>query len=1267
MQTTLLGLGIAVILALLAALVGPFFVDWGEYRTVFEARASRMIGAPVRINGAIDARLLPTPSLVLRKIEIDTGAAGGLKAEELAVELALGPLITNQWRASELRLVSPDFQIDIGERGQVTLAEMPLAADADAVSIDRIAVESGRATIIDKATSSRLVLEKFWFNGDVRSLAGPIKGEGGFITGNERFGYRLSTGRLGPDGIRIKLALDPSERALTFEGDGILRRENNVPKFEGAVTLARSGGVALAAGRAVSSEPWRATSQAKLTTLGALFDQIDLQYGQEDRAIKLTGSADFRFGNNARIDAVMSARHVDLDRVLALPEAKRRLPLLALQSFAEGFSGLLQPPARVRLGVGIDAITLAGASVQALQGDFRYENDAWEMTRLEFRAPGATQMRTSGRIAFSQQGTTFTGPAFIEANDPKGLVAWLEGRGEPTPSPVRSLKAGGNVILGGDRIVIDELRAEIDRKLTTGRLAYGWRTENRPARLDADLNAAELDLDQAAAFLRTALAGTKLEMPKEMALALDIGVATIGGIEARDTKAKFKIDGDALALEQVSVADLGGAALRLSGAITSPLTDPRGTLSLDVEARAFNGLVSAVNIISPAIADGLRPVLPLLAPAKLRATLAVAPGVPRGASKATLAMTGRAGPTRLEVTTEATGSLAELQNADVTLRGRIESEDGAAFAALFDLDKFVGLEKRLAVLAFSATGKPSGDMRLDARITAAGFDGTAKGSARLGDEAGMKTRLDASFSAADVKLFQRAAASDRLPVSAKARLDLSHNVLSVSDLSGNVAGTPVRGTLNLVLGRPARVTGSLEADALNAAALIAGAVGMPASVQGNSNLPWTAEPFGRGVFSDFAGQVDVKAGRASFSPGLIVRQLRALARFDEKEVKFDDVEGAFAGGRFTGQVTFQLGGQEVAAQGRLALTKVDATALSPAGFTRPPVSGRLTLQSEFSGAGRTAAALLGSLRGAGTLTVEDAQLAGLSPRAFASAIQSIDKGSSVDAAKVHDMVRAALDTGRLAVPRIDGAFTISAGQARWGNVIAHAEGADLAISGLIDLADASVDARLTLSQSATAEESAAGRADVLILLGGPIATPQRVIDVSSLTGWLTLRAVDRQARQVEALQAERDRAAAAAAERDRAAAAAAAAARIAAPPKDSELRPAAIRVIPPAETNPRPPEVSAPPPANAAPGPRSEVLPPVVTPETAPPLSAPIEIRPAPNARGQSVTKKTSRKSDSFFDVPPLRAEPQRIEPPADLVPAPNRRSIIDSLFGPLR
>ncbi|HAO39251.1 MAG TPA: hypothetical protein DCR53_01605, partial [Afipia sp.] len=113
MQTTLLGLAIAFILALIAALVGPYFVDWNQFRSQFETEASRIVGAPVRVGGKLDALLLPSPTLRLRSVAIggDSDPAR-VRAGKLDVEFSLGALMRGEWRASELSL--EDFALDLG-------------------------------------------------------------------------------------------------------------------------------------------------------------------------------------------------------------------------------------------------------------------------------------------------------------------------------------------------------------------------------------------------------------------------------------------------------------------------------------------------------------------------------------------------------------------------------------------------------------------------------------------------------------------------------------------------------------------------------------------------------------------------------------------------------------------------------------------------------------------------------------------------------------------------------------------------------------------------------------------------------------------------------------------------------------------------------------------------------------------------------------------------------------------------------------------------
>ena len=149
MQTTLLGLAIAFIIALIAALVGPYYIDWNQFRPQFEAEATRIVGAPVRVAGKLDARLLPAPSLQLRSVTVGgANDLGKVRADKLDVEFSLGSLMRGKWRATELTINGMALDLGLDARGRIDWPASTGTFNFGQLAIDRLNL-TGRVALED--------------------------------------------------------------------------------------------------------------------------------------------------------------------------------------------------------------------------------------------------------------------------------------------------------------------------------------------------------------------------------------------------------------------------------------------------------------------------------------------------------------------------------------------------------------------------------------------------------------------------------------------------------------------------------------------------------------------------------------------------------------------------------------------------------------------------------------------------------------------------------------------------------------------------------------------------------------------------------------------------------------------------------------------------------------------------------------------------------------------------------------------------------------
>ncbi len=1110
LQTTLLGLAMVLILALVTALVGPLFIDWNQYRGLLETEASRLAGLSVRVTGPITVRLLPSPRVSLHDIAIGDGK-DAIRARSLAIELALGLLTHGVMRAEELRLDGPEIALTLDSSAHVRVPNIPVGFDPGALSINRLAIENGKIILTDLKTETHVSFEHVRFNGEARSLLGPLSGEGTLVFGDELYPYRVSTSRYGADGgLKIRLNVDAVRQLLNLRVDGRLAFTDRAPRFDGNLTVLRPASI-LAQHKDQLAEPWRLSSQIKATAHSVLMDNVQFIYGSKEQGINVTGAADLTFGNQPKLNATLSSRKIDFDRLLA--GGRRASPIIVFQHLVQLADDRFQSNIPLRLAFSADDAAFGGGQIQNLRAEMSSNAHGWDLHRLEFRAPGFSSARASGTITSGHGKVAFTGPTGIKIGDPKIFAAWLEGRPAATQSELHPLNLRGDLTLGSEEVAIKNLNAEFDRKNVTGQVSFFPARGDRPARLEAALQAPELDVDAALGFGHSLLGAVKFEWPRDLKISAGIARATIGTVAARDINVRLSADETGLKIDRFSVADLGGAAFSAQGGVAfAGPHSPQGNLNADLDAPDLTPVITLLSRFAPQTALMMGRRAAVMSPAKLHVQFLLDGAKP--APIGTVAANGNLGKMHLTLNGRSKIDLDALDVADMHLNGELNVADSRALIGMLGLDHVLSAGSGSGALTIAADGPALGSLHLKGRLAASDFEADAAGTATIVSE-NPSLVLDHFAARGNVLPGPDRNGQPALPFAYAGRVVLGGQKLSLSHIDAKLGMKSLHGKIEVSLAQPHRVRGEVEADDLDGIDLIAPVIGLPLQPgRGSQSRSWSREPFVWKPFGDYVGAIALTAHRMNLLPDLTARDVHATLHLSDDEFSCDDVSGTVAGGNFAGVVSFRHAEDGMKTHARFSLANADAARLLSFGAP-PAVSGSLAVSAEMEGAGLSPRALIASLRGAGRVALSDANLSALNSQVFDIVIGAVDRGTAIDQAHIADAVVKALKGGRLPVKHAEGPVTIDAGQIRVNQIRIAGLNGDLSLDGTLDLTDGLLDSRLVLSGR---REAAGARPDIYVSLQGPLAAPARHIDVSALVGWLTLRAVENQTKKVRAME-----------------------------------------------------------------------------------------------------------------------------------------------------
>jgi hypothetical protein len=1114
-QTTLLGLAIAFIIALVAALIGPYFIDWNQFRPQFEAEATQVIGAPVRVAGALEARLLPSPTLRLRSVVVGgANDLGKVRADKLDVEFSLGSLMRGEWRATELTINGMALDLGLDPQGRIDWPASTGKFNLGTLSIDRLNL-TGRIALHDALSRGTVELNDIAFSGDVRSLAGSVRGDGNFSLGDVRYPFRVSSGQSADGGgTRIHLNIDPGTRAISAELDGVLTFVARAPRFEGSVALATPAGPKAKGGAVPAQPPWRVSARVKADHAAAKLDQIEVNYGAEDRALKFAGLGDVRFGASPLLHATLSARQLDADRFAAKENAKDNTePARALPALRRLITAAPELPIPAQIELGAEQIMLGARPLQNFAAELRTDTKTWTVDRLDVRAPGATRLSLSGSSAQAGPSGNFSGALTVESSDPDVLVTWLQGRSESTNRSQKPLRLSGNVDVGSTRFAIDNLRCEIDGGTVEGRIAFSPDAFSGGGSLEADLKADRLDLDSASAFAR-ALLGPQGEWPERAQLSLDVSQAVSAGQEMHPFMAKFGYGPKTIALDQLKIGEPSGVMIEGSGAFNR--ANATGKLALTSSAASLGKIAGLLASIAPSAASRLNSMGAGPGPARLRLLLAVDKDADRGDranSRATIdldapQLKGSATITaKLDAAALREFDMDKLRRSEMSLESKLSSEQGASLLTLLGLDGTLAAADGPGQFQGSATGVWGAPLRLKISLSGTGLEAEAQGTA---DPFAPQPRGSVAVKARSLNLAPLfdLRPSDKLAqnITLSSRMSLQDGKLSFEDLDGIMAGSRLRGHVAVTFEGERKVEGELGLDVLEIAPAFALAIG----AAGHD----TADPLGSGLLKGWHGRIAFQALRGLLPGGIESRPFSGIIKGDGQSLVFDGIRGKIAGGEASGSIDARPTAGGIVLNARVQLDGADGAALHYRALAMP--AGRTSVQMTLSSQGRSTSALVGALSGSGTVTLESGRVVGLDPRAFDVAIRASDAGQATDEVRLRKIVEPALSGGALLVATAQIPFAIRDGRLRVGATTLESDIARAIVSGGYDIPADQADIRATLSSGSAGQTTS--RPEIAVFVAGSPDALHRSVDVSALSSWLAVRTIDRETSRLDSIE-----------------------------------------------------------------------------------------------------------------------------------------------------
>ncbi len=245
-------------LLIVAALVGPSFVDWNKYKPQIISQIESGTGFNVKIEGDLGLGIFPSPHVTVNDLTVVSPKPQEfeniLVMKSADISVALLPLLQKKVEISSVKLIEPVITVEVMDDGTSSWAvkkalnsEEIIEAPAeqiiepnntaknnalDSISLNQLEIVGGELTYLDHKTKARHSAQEIDIMLKADSLKGPFDVKGSLIVDEKEVEITAKTGRLPTANealnLNVALSLPKAEASVSFDGVASIKQPFDV-------------------------------------------------------------------------------------------------------------------------------------------------------------------------------------------------------------------------------------------------------------------------------------------------------------------------------------------------------------------------------------------------------------------------------------------------------------------------------------------------------------------------------------------------------------------------------------------------------------------------------------------------------------------------------------------------------------------------------------------------------------------------------------------------------------------------------------------------------------------------------------------------------------------------------------------------------------------------------------------------------------------------------------------------------------------------------